>query len=476
MKRCRFAFAPIVLALWFSGAQAQVPGGDGLAINVTPVTGGTNSQCLYINNGRVGATSCGASGTVASVSVTTQNGVSASVTNPTTTPALAFTLGAITPSTVAIGAGSAITSSGAGGALTALAFTSPGTGVATALGNTAGGAGGFALVGTTPPTGSAGGDLTGTYPNPTLAAIISAGGPTGSATVAPIITYDAKGRLTAVSSATITPAVGNITGLGTGVATALGVNIGSAGAFVTFNGAGGTPSSMTATNLTGTAAGLTAGAVTTNANLTGDVTSVGNATTFAAGSASNLNSGTLAAARGGAGTINGALKGNGSGVVSQAACTDLSNGATGCSTVVGTIATQNYTATTWTPAITASVTPGTPAYVANGQTGAYEIIGRQVTVRFFINLSGWTGTPVGNITLTGLPVASANTTNNYGSCVISNYSVAGLATLNYGITGFISPNTSVINLTSSGNAGETTITAVHTGTTPQFLGYCVYNI
>lgn len=102
-----------------------------------------------------------------------------------------------------------------------------------------------------PPNGSAGGDLTGTYPNPTLAAIISAGGPTGSATVAPIITYDAKGRLTAVSSATITPAIGSITGLGTGVATALGVNTGSAGAVVLFNGAGGTPLSVTLTNATG---------------------------------------------------------------------------------------------------------------------------------------------------------------------------------------------------------------------------------
>lgn len=38
---------------------------------------------------------------------------------------------------------------------------------------------------------------------------------------------------------------------GTGVLTALGVNVGSAGAFVTFNGAGGTPSSLTLTNATG---------------------------------------------------------------------------------------------------------------------------------------------------------------------------------------------------------------------------------
>lgn len=42
----------------------------------------------------------------------------------------------------------------------------------------------------------------------------------------------------------------------------------------------GTPSSGVLTNCTGTAAGLTAGNVTTNANLTGDITSVGNATTI----------------------------------------------------------------------------------------------------------------------------------------------------------------------------------------------------
>jgi hypothetical protein len=38
---------------------------------------------------------------------------------------------------------------------------------------------------------------------------------------------------------------------GTGVATALAINVGSAGAFTTFNGAGGTPSSLTLTNATG---------------------------------------------------------------------------------------------------------------------------------------------------------------------------------------------------------------------------------
>lgn len=42
-----------------------------------------------------------------------------------------------------------------------------------------------------------------------------------------------------------------------------------------------TPSALVGTNITGTAAGLTAGNVTTNANLTGPITSVGNATSVA---------------------------------------------------------------------------------------------------------------------------------------------------------------------------------------------------
>lgn len=85
------------------------------------------------------------------------------------------------------------------------------------------------------------------------------------------------GALGTPSSGTLTNATGlpiasGVSGLGTGVATALAVNVGSAGAPVLFNGALGTPSSGTLTNCTGTASGLTVGNATNATNAANLVT------------------------------------------------------------------------------------------------------------------------------------------------------------------------------------------------------------
>ncbi len=144
------------------------------------------------------------------------------------------------------------------------------------------------------------GDLSAAGPGNALATLATVNadvGTFGSATQVSRVTVNGKGLVTAASAVTITPAIGSITGLGTGIVAALQANIGSAGAPILFDGAAGTPTSLVGTNISGTAANLTAGRaiiLNTPRNINGVAFDGANDITVAA-AAGTLTGATLAA-------------------------------------------------------------------------------------------------------------------------------------------------------------------------------------
>ncbi len=113
----------------------------------------------------------------------------------------------------------------------------------------------------------------------------------GTGTVTSVSVVTANGLAGTVATATTTPAItlsttitGILSGNGTAISAASTTGTGAvvlatSPALVTPDL--GTPTALVGTNITGTAASLTAGHVTTNANLTGVITSSGNATSIA---------------------------------------------------------------------------------------------------------------------------------------------------------------------------------------------------
>ena len=105
------------------------------------------------------------------------------------------------------------------------------------------------------------------------ASVVEIGGNTGTVTSVSIVS--ANGVSGTVATSTTTPAI-TLTLTKTGTGSTYVVD--TSPTLVTPNL--GTPTSLVGTNITGTATSFTASNVTTNANLTGEVTSTGNATTL----------------------------------------------------------------------------------------------------------------------------------------------------------------------------------------------------
>lgn len=95
------------------GARVVIPAAAGVTDTIGAVTGGCTKVSIldrrvvpelpYVWNGSAYIAVPYASGSVSAVTVVPANGVSATVANQGTTPALTFTLGAITPSSAAVG-------------------------------------------------------------------------------------------------------------------------------------------------------------------------------------------------------------------------------------------------------------------------------------------------------------------------------------------------------------------------------------
>ena len=302
----------------------------------------------------------------------------------------------------------------------------------------------------------------------------------GSATQTPVFITNAQGQVTSVTNTTITPAVGSITGLGTGVSTALGVNTGSTGAFLVNGGALGTPSSGTVTNLTGTASININGTVGATTATTGAFTTVSASgvitSTVATGTAPFTVSSTTAVANlsigGNAATATSATSSTtatniAGGIASQipyqtgaGATSFVANGTSGqvlqsngtsapswttnitgnAANVTGTVAIANggtgqTTAAAAYNALTPLTTAGDIVYEASANTAARLPIG---TTGQVLTVAGgapsWAAASSSNITAQGLYENSATISANYTIGTGNNAMSAGPITVNTGVT------------------------------------------
>ena len=306
-----------------SGGALGTPS-SGTATNLTglPLTTGVTGTLPIANGGTNATTATAARGNILP-SYTGNAGKVLAVNAGATDVEYIAASGSGTVTSVAVSGGTTGLTTSGGPITAAGTITLAGT-LAVANGGT----------GTTTPSIVAGTNVTvsGTWPNQTINATGGGGmtypgaGIANSTGSAWGTSYTTSGTGTVVALATsptfVTPALGTpssgtltnatglpistgVSGLGTGVATFLATpssaNLATAVSDETGTGslvfatsptlvtpALGTPSALVGTNITGTAAGLTAGNVTTNANLTGAVTSVGNATSLGSFTSANL--------------------------------------------------------------------------------------------------------------------------------------------------------------------------------------------
>jgi hypothetical protein len=299
-------------------------------------------------------------------------------------------------------------------------------------------------------------------PNTTIAGTLTANGTSIPASKTLVVTTDKISVLAATSSAELAGVISDETGSGSLV-------FANSPTLVTPDL--GTPSALVGTNISGTAAGLTAGTVTTNANLTGDVTSVGNATSIAAGVIVDADINASAAiADTKLSTISTAGK------VSNSATTATSSNT--ASAIVARDASGNFTAGTITANLTGNVSGSSGSTTGNAATATALATGRTISITGDLAYTSPSFDGTGNVTAAGTlaTVATPGSTGSSTAIPIVTINAKGLTT---SITtaaviapaGTLSGNTlasgvTASSLTSLGTIANLTATAGTISTTP----------
>jgi hypothetical protein len=314
---------------------------------ILPDQTGNAGRFLTTNGSVLSWGTISGTGTVTTVSVTTANGVSGVVANPTTTPAITLTLGAITPTSVtAVGP---VTGSNLSG-------TNTGNQVITLTGDA------------TNSNTSTGGILT-------LATVNANVGTFGSSTLVPVVTVDGKGRITSISTTAIAGG-GTVTSVATtgndGI-TVAGSPITTSGTFtlglgditptsVSASGNISAAGTITGSNFSGSSSGTNTGDQTIT--LTGDVT--GSGTSSFATTLSNTG---VTANTYGSSTLVPVFTVDSKGRITSVTNTAIAGGGT-VTSVTGSGGSTGLTLTGGPITISGTLTLGGTLAIANGGTGA----------------------------------------------------------------------------------------------------------